>query len=96
MAHLLPIYDEYLVAYRDQAAVPRKSGAFGVLQQAVVLNGQVAGTWKSSRQKDAKAANCVVSVTLHRELMPAEHRALVVAVKSFGAFIDRPVSLVIS
>jgi len=51
--HLLPIYDEYLVAYRDREAVPHAYGvvktaarAFVTFQHALVIGGQVAGTWK--------------------------------------------------
>ena len=47
--HLLPIYDEYLVVYRDLHAVPRRAGRGGGLQPAVVGAGQVAGTWKPVR-----------------------------------------------
>ena len=50
--HLLPVYDEYLVAYRDREAVPhgamtmRKNGRAVGYQHAVVIDGQVAGTWR--------------------------------------------------
>jgi len=49
---LLPIYDEYLVAYRDRVAVPHVPAAFsrqfrpGIFPHAIVVGGQVAGTWK--------------------------------------------------
>lgn len=52
--HLLPIYDEYLVAYRDREAVPHGpalvealKGGYGAFQHALVIAGQVAGTWKT-------------------------------------------------
>jgi hypothetical protein len=51
--HLLPIYDEYVVAYRDRVAVPhvpmtRRSddGSPVTFQHAIVVAGQVAGTWR--------------------------------------------------
>jgi hypothetical protein len=45
---LLPIYDEFLVAYRDRAAVPHPSLPKDkvIFQHAIVVDGQVAGTWK--------------------------------------------------
>ena len=52
--HLLPIYDEYLVAYRDREAVPHGSmtmlrdGRAVGYQHAIVIDGQVAGTWRTS------------------------------------------------
>ena len=49
--HLLPIYDEYIVAYRDLEAVPRSRAGWGILPQAIVARGQVAGTWKTYRQE---------------------------------------------
>src|SRR5262249_39561650 len=41
---LLPPYDEYVVAYRDREAVPH--GVFSVNFGAVVIDGQIAGTWR--------------------------------------------------
>lgn len=38
-AYLLPVYDEYLVAYRDLEAVPRAKGTRGRLQQALLTAG---------------------------------------------------------
>jgi hypothetical protein len=42
LVHLLPIYDEYLVAYRDRIAVPLRT----LFRNAVVVAGQVAGAWR--------------------------------------------------
>jgi len=54
--HLLPIYDEYLVAYRDRVAVPHLSAGGGPMsrtfQHALVINGQVAGTWRAAQTGD--------------------------------------------
>ena len=49
--HLLPIYDEFLVAYRDRVAVPHgpSSYALGPRKHALVIDGQVAGTWTTDR-----------------------------------------------
>ena len=51
--HLLPIYDEFLNAYRDRRAeylgpslVASKKGGYGTFRHAVVIGGQVAGTWR--------------------------------------------------
>jgi hypothetical protein len=55
-AHLLPIYDEYIVAYRDRLAVPHGSErltpiAVGItFQHALIVDGQIAGTWKLNRR----------------------------------------------
>jgi hypothetical protein len=82
--HLLPIYDEYLVAYRDHEAVPRKAGSRGALQPAVIIAGQVAGTWKLIRKTDGIA----VDVVAHRRFTTAERRELAKAVDRYGRFLE--------
>ena len=50
-AHLLPAFDEYLVGYSDRSAVldprftRRVNAGGGILKPAVVVDGQVVGTW---------------------------------------------------
>ena len=62
---LLPIYDEYLVSYRDRVAVPHSSGTVGsgtatvTFRHALVISGQVAGTWNTG----AHPAGVTVKVT---------------------------------
>jgi hypothetical protein len=65
LAHLLPIYDEYVVAYRDRLAVPH--GA--LFRNFIVLGGQVAGGWE--RRAD-RSIRLIPSRRLRRE----EERAL--------------------
>jgi hypothetical protein len=89
LVHLLPIYDEYLVAYRDLHAVPRSSGGRGQLQQAVVARGQVAGTWKPVR----KAGGIALEIAAHRRLSTAERRALNEAASRYGRFHGVPASV---
>jgi len=87
--HLLPIYDEYLVAYRDLDAVPRHTAAFGVLPQALVVDGEVAGTWKSTPHKDGYLLN----VTASKRLIETERPGLVRAVSRYARFLEKPVTL---
>jgi hypothetical protein len=87
--HLLPIYDEYLVAYRDLDAVPRAAASFGVLPRAVVAGGQVAGTWKAVRGGDG----VVVDVKPARRLAGKERDALEQAAARYGRFLGTPVSV---
>jgi hypothetical protein len=54
--HLLPVYDEYLVAYRDRKAVPHwpagstaPAGGSAAFQNSIVIGGQVAGAWRVIR-----------------------------------------------
>ena len=97
--HLLPVYDEYLVAYRDRDAVPHlaskirsgiRSGIRSVtFQHTLVIAGQVAGTWKTVR----KASGAVLDVIPLRPLTRPERRALDEAAVRYGRFLDVPVSL---
>jgi len=56
--HLLPAFDEYLISYRDRSAAlelahNRKAVSNnGIFYPVIVINGQVAGTWKRTAQKD--------------------------------------------
>jgi hypothetical protein len=91
---LLPIYDEYLIAYRDRQAVPHgpsmlTSRARGpvTFQHAVVIDGQIAGTWRPSRKSGAVS----VEVTALRRLTSAERRALDSAVDRYGRFLGTSV-----
>lgn len=84
--HLLPIYDEYLVAYRDRKAVPYGSakpiGAIGPRTYAhtLVIDGQIAGTWRPSPAGDDVVAKPV------RRLTERERTALAAAAKKYGRF----------
>lgn len=90
--HLLPTYDEYLVAYRDLDAVPRKAGSPGTLHQAVVIAGQVAGTWKVVRKPD----RFHVGVTTHRAWTGRERRATAEAIARYGSFLETEALLVVA
>lgn len=81
--HLLPTYDEYFVAYKDLEAVPRGKAARGTLQQAIIANGQVAGTWKTIVKKGERS----VDTTMLRRLTGVEARALAEAVARYGRFL---------
>ena len=82
MIHLLPVYDEYLVAYRDLDAVPRGKALWGLLPQAVVCGGQVIGTWKVTRGPGSPK----VAINLGRKLTAAEHQHLDRALARYAQF----------
>jgi hypothetical protein len=87
--HLLPVYDEYLVAYRDHRAVPRAAYTFGGVQHALVIRGQVAGTWRSSSNR----AGVTVHPAAHRKLSSDERRGLASAVERYGRFLGVPAQI---
>jgi Winged helix DNA-binding domain len=94
--YLLPIYDEYLVAYRDRDAVPHRTSVIEsrtrgpvTFQHALVIAGQVAGTWKARRN----AGGLEVEVFPLRRLTGPERRALLETAAHYGRFLDTPISL---
>jgi Winged helix DNA-binding domain len=87
-AHLLPIYDEYLVAYRDRAAVPNATlprGSAVTFQHALVIDGQVAGTWRMK--------NFAMTITPVRRLTGRERKAARHAASRYARFLEAEISV---
>jgi hypothetical protein len=98
LVHLLPIYDEYLVAYKDREAIPQGAlqitSAYGRpvnFQHAVIVDGRVAGTWRIARTARA----IVMRATMLRRLTSRERRAVADAAKRYERFQGVPVALTI-
>jgi hypothetical protein len=94
--YLLPIYDEYVVAYRDRHTVPfGGETTTGVkwdgvtFQHSLIAGGQVAGTWRVEQ----RAAGVTVSVWLLRPLTRVEDGALEKEVARYGKFLGVPATL---
>ena len=87
--HLLPIYDEYLVAYRDRVAVPHASANVPPFRHAVVIDGQIAGTWRMQ----AAASSATLDVTPIRPLRRVEGRGVASVARRYAAFLGLPVAL---
>jgi hypothetical protein len=94
-AHLLPVYDEYLVAYRDRETVvgpvrvpsagPRGSDVFA---NAVIVDGRLAGSWTKPRGREGIR----VDVVPYRRMTPGDHRAISAAAARYGRFLEEPVA----
>ena len=84
LMHVLPIYDEYLVAYRDQVAVPRGKPSWGLLAPSIVWRGEVIGAWKSARGNGEPK----VTITLGRKLTAAERQHLDRALARYTQFVQ--------
>lgn len=88
--HLLPPFDEYLVAYRDRdipldpAFGPRVIGINGLFNASLVSDGRVVATWK----RQAKIAFDPL-----RPLRAAETRGAAAAVRRYDAFLGTATSL---
>jgi hypothetical protein len=90
IVHLLPNYDEYLVAYRDRGAALDPARTFGsILAHVVVLNGRVWGGWKRRLQ----AGKLVVETGPLDVMGPAETAALRRAADRLAEFLGLSVTL---
>lgn len=93
--HLLPNYDEFLVAYQDRSASFDPSRGLdmsgfrgGILDNVVVLRGQVWGGWK--RRLEGRQA--VVELGPLDDLEPSEAAELEQAAGRLGRFLGLPVT----
>jgi hypothetical protein len=96
VAHLVPTFDEYTVAYRDRAAIhgdrafePAFFSFGGMLDNIVTIGGQVRGAWRRTLVRDSVR----VEVRLLDRLKPAEVAAVAEAGNRLGRFLERPVDL---
>ena len=82
-AHLLPNYDEYLIAYKDRGPVVAASGRDVFAH--FVIDGRLAGSWKRTLKKDS----VVVEAVPYRRLSRENTRALASAAERYGKFLER-------
>jgi hypothetical protein len=88
-AHLLPPFDEYLVAYRDRSGAidpkhaKRVNAGGGILGPCVVLDGRVIGTWRRALARHTVA----IEIELFGTLTRTEERAMAEAAQRYGAFL---------
>lgn len=89
-AHLLSIYDEYTIAYKDRSALGgeryvEKFIAMGNALTAVMLiDGKIVGTWKRALKKSEIA----FILSPLRELTPQEYEACTQAAEHYATFFE--------
>jgi hypothetical protein len=91
-AHVLPPFDELLVAYKDRSAsadADHAADAASLLSPTLALKGHVQGTWR--RSQDARGM--VVLPRYFSPLKEADMRSLAAAVKRYGLFLGVPARL---
>jgi hypothetical protein len=96
-AHLLPIYDEFLIAYQDRVFLRRESSTQGIygrdgLNHYLIVDGRLAGSWKRLDRGDAVS----VTIALAGRMSPPEMEAVRSAAKQFEQFVGVPVTVSIS
>jgi len=95
LVHLLPNYDEYLIAYKDRRTSmdPGLAKRIGDRDNAlaahlVVLNGQIIGGWRRTITK----SEVTIKVNLLVNLNKSQRLALKLAVDNYGRFLKRSVT----
>ena len=86
-AFLLPLYDEYLIAYKDRSAAvdPARTPAASPdpFSAPVVLDGRIVGSWKKTVFDDLVR----IALRLNRRVSAADMRALHEAGDRYAAHI---------
>ena len=93
-AHLLPNYDEYLIAYQDRGTVvgPARLRAVGpkgsdVFAHNFIIDGRLAGSWTRTHGRDEAR----VHVVSYGRLTPPDRRAIAAAAERYGRFMQQQV-----
>ena len=88
-AFLLSIYDEYTIAYRDRSDLSSEGNVEKLIRMGnaltavIVINGEIAGTWKRRINKGKPQ----ITTDLFRKVNKAEEKALQQAEDSFLRFL---------
>jgi hypothetical protein len=95
LVHLLPNYDEALIAYKDRDVpgalpAPARMKGHGNFPHQLFVDGQVAGAWRRA----LTARSVVAEVLPYRRLTRLETHALGIVVDRMGAFLGMPASFV--
>jgi hypothetical protein len=91
--HLLPNYDEYMVSYTNRSAIydPGKvqqgdERANSLLNNAIVIDGQVEGMWK----REFRKGGVEIKLNLFSPISDAENQALNTEMVRFSRFLEMP------
>jgi hypothetical protein len=77
--HLLPVFDEYFVAYKERATIDGLNN-WDLLGPTIIINGKVVGTWKRDSTK--------VNLNLLRPVNKSEQRAITKATEKYSQFLS--------
>jgi hypothetical protein len=95
-AYLLSNYDEYLVGYADRSSMfdishtdKLDSRASVLAQHTIMIDGQVAGTWKRTLKKN----EVIIELIPFTVLTKAENQAVITSTQQYGKFLELPVVL---
>jgi hypothetical protein len=90
-AYLLPLFDEYLIAYKDRSAALDVSriAARDPFSAPIVVNGQVVGGWKRLQN----GSSISIALTPFERLGKRDVSAITAAARAYAAFVDIDVEL---
>ncbi len=92
---MLPIYDEFLIAYKDRvfmkrdAKTPKLHIGPDPFNHYLVIDGRLAGSWKPAAEDGVVS----VSIALYGRISGAERDAIQRAVERYGEFLRKPIDL---
>lgn len=85
-AHLLPPYDEYMVAFKDRSAAldgeDLRESRYGIFGPNLLVNGKIIGAW----QRKVKKSEMHIELMPTRQLLDAERAALEDAAERYARF----------
>lgn len=95
--HLLPNFDEYLIAYKERSAVTDRTlfpASPGVRAEVfanhlIIVGGRLVGGWRRLTERKT----VIVETRVLRALTPAERAGLDAAARRLAAFLDQPVEV---
>lgn len=94
--HLLPVYDEYTIAYKNHSAALDPLYAEltnqGFFTSAFVMRGEIISMWRRTFRKQT----VMIEAMPFRPFSAAEQEAFAAAALRFGAFLGMPVELAAS
>ena len=96
-ALLLPTYDEFIISYTDRSpSIPAQLESHmkeisdrGVFRPIIVVNGQVAGIWKRTINKDTLIVEIQHFTQVNQSIVDLIHQAAA----QFGYFLDKKVEV---
>jgi hypothetical protein len=89
--YLLPIYDEYIMGYKDRSAIlgykqSSENEFNSMLGSMIVYDGQIIGTWKRA----SKSKQIELTYDFFTELTKARKKRFDEAVRKFSQFYELP------
>lgn len=93
-AHLLPNYDEYLIAHKDRHLVVSTGSGDGVTRikdpfvHHLIVDGQLAGSWTRAVKGQSVAVECATYAQPNADA----RRAIDTVVARLGRFMERPIT----